>query len=84
MVNGTAILLFLNDYANSFSTLSVISYHFSIIHYPVIHYSIIHYPVIHYSIIPLLNSHHSPPQPAGLRNCNAAAFASLLKFAAPF
>jgi hypothetical protein len=59
MVNGEnlIILLLLNYYANSSSTLSVI--HFSVIHYP---------PA-------LLNSHPSPPQPAGLRNCNAAAFA---------
>jgi hypothetical protein len=32
--------------------------------------------VINYQfIIPLLISPPSPPQPAGLRNCNAAAFA---------
>ena len=70
MVKGLAILPSLNYYANSSSTLSVISFQFSIISYP-------------FSDA-LLNLLYSPPQPAGLRNCNAAAFASLLKFAAPF
>ena len=57
LVNGesSAILLLLNFYANSSSTLSVISYQLSIYH-------------------PSFISHPSPPQPAGLRNCNAAAF----------
>ena len=43
-------------------------------------FSVINYPFSD----ALLNSHPSPPQPAGLRNCNAAAFASFWKFAAPF
>jgi len=33
---------------------------------------------------PLLNPKHSPPQPVGLRNCTAAAFASFKKFATHF
>ena len=50
MVNGenSNILLFLNQNANSNSTLSVFSFQLSVIHYP----------------CALLNSHPSPPQPA--------------------
>jgi hypothetical protein len=32
----------------------------------------------------LLNSSFSPPQPAGLRNCDAAAFASFKKICCAF
>jgi hypothetical protein len=35
-------------------------------------------------LLALLNSNLSPPQPVGLRNCNAAVFSPLKKFASHF
>ena len=35
-------------------------------------------------MLALINSLLSPPQPAGLRNCNTAAFASFKKYAIAF
>ena len=87
MDNGenSVILLLLTYYANSSSRLSVFNSPFTIdhSHRSSSTLSVISFQLSIYHSL-LLNSLPSPPQPAGLRNCNAAAFASFWKFAAPF
>ena len=51
MVNGSDILFFQNNYANSFSTLSVFSFQLSIIQLSIIQLSIIQLSIIQLSII---------------------------------